>query len=436
MCGKNQGVHRAASSAGVRMTNTVSKRPVFWNSVGSIMWAANSFVMVLFVSRATDVETVGRFSIALTTAQLLYIVGVFGTNNYQMTDFKFQYRFSDYFWFKILSCAAVIALCCVMMAITRDTQQRLYILLLSAFMVINAFAGIYQSMLFQHNRLDLSGQSLFFRHILSLLAFVLALLLTKNVTTALISLVVADAVCTWIWGVRYTGRFTDSSHSFDRTRLRGLILECLPLFFSVFLMTYLLNITKYAIQGVLDSAAQGYFGILFVPVQIVNLCSQFIFKPALNRYASQLDEEDKAPLLSTLLRHGLLITLFTLFCCGILYVFGVPVINMLYKVDVSAYRWDLVIILLGGGAFALCQMLYFILLLQRRQMLILSTYLLVSAAATGLSWYFVRVWALRGASVAFLLSHILLLIVYLIFTFRSVMQNKRRKTTNEPASAS
>lgn len=436
MRGYDSNLHRYAASAAIRVKNAVSKRDVFWNTVGSIMWAAISFVMVLFVSRVTDVETVGLFSIALTTAQMLYIVGVFGTNNYQMTDFKYKYQFSDYFWLKILSCAAVAILCAVMMVTTRDVQQRLYILLLSIFMIINAFAGIFQSLLFQRNRLDLSGKFLFFQHFLSLAAFVLVLLMTKQVAYALIVLVVVDAVFTGIWGARCVARFTDSVYTIDKTRLRALFFECLPLFFSIFLMTYLLSISKYAIQNILDSTAQGYFGILFVPVLIVNLCSQFMLKPALNRYATQLEEEDKAPLLHTLLRHGLLIVLFTLLCCGILYAFGVPVINLLYRVDVSAYRWDLAIILLGGGVFALCQILYYILLLQRRQMLILAAYLIVGVAATVLTWNFVRLWALRGASVAFLISHVLLFVVYLIFTVRSVKQNKRKDPQHESVTAS
>ncbi len=408
------------------MTNTVSKRAILWNTIGSIMWAANSFVMVLFVSRATDVETVGRFSIALTTAQLLYIVGVFGSNNYQMTDFKFKYRFADYFWLKILSCGLAAVLCVAMALTTRDVLLRLYIFLLSVFMMINAFSGIYQSLFFQHNRLDLSGQSLFFRHLLSLLAFVTVLLLTKQVVYALIALIAVDAVCTWIWGVRQAGHFADSGHVVDRARLRGLVLECLPLFFSIFLMTYLLSISKYAIQSLLDNTAQGYFGILFVPMMIVNLCSQFMLMPALKGYASQLDAVDKAPLLRTLLRQGTLIVLLTICGCCILYAFGVPVIQMLYRVDVSAYRWDLVIILIGGGVFALCQILYYILLLQRKQLLILAVYLFVSVAATALTWTLVRLWSIRGASIAFLLSHILLLIVYLIFTFRSIYQDSRK----------
>ncbi len=400
------------------------------------MWAVNSFLLVLFVSRTTDVSTVGQFSIALTTAQLLYILGVFGTNSFQMTDFSFQFRFADYFWLKLVTCFAMLVLCVPILLLTEDRQQQSFVLLLTIFMAINAYAGIIQSMLFRHNRLDLSGQFLFYRHFLSLGAFILIQLLTRNVVLALLVLNVVDVVATWIWGRHYVVCYAEPDRSFDRERLKALFLECLPLFVSVFLMTYLLSVSKYAIQALLDSTAQGYFGILFTPVLIVNLCSQFVFRPALSRYAEELQKPEKSYLGRTLLRHGLLIVLFTLFCCAVLYFFGVPVIHLLYKVDVSAYRWDLVIILLGGGVFALCQLFYFILLLQRRQMQILLTYVLVAGVATGLSWAFVHLWSIRGASVAFLMCHVLLLACYLFFALRNVRNKTATEATNESASAS
>lgn len=58
-----------------------------WNTLGSTMYGANSFIMLALVSRIGTVEQAGYFSIAFTTAQILYIVGLFGVNTYQMTDY-------------------------------------------------------------------------------------------------------------------------------------------------------------------------------------------------------------------------------------------------------------------------------------------------------------------------------------------------------------
>ena len=48
-----------------------------WNTLGSTMYGANSFIMLALVSRVGTVDQAGYFGIAFTTAQILYIVGLF-----------------------------------------------------------------------------------------------------------------------------------------------------------------------------------------------------------------------------------------------------------------------------------------------------------------------------------------------------------------------
>ena len=73
----------------------MNKKGVIWNSLGSLMYGANSFIMLALVSRVGTVEQAGYFGIAFTTAQILYIVGLFGVPHFQMTDYGEKYRFSD-----------------------------------------------------------------------------------------------------------------------------------------------------------------------------------------------------------------------------------------------------------------------------------------------------------------------------------------------------
>ena len=83
---------------------TIKNNGVFWNTLGSTMYGVNSFIMLALVSRVGTVEQSGYFGIAFTTAQILYIVGLFGVNIFQMTDYQHQYRFSDYAKVKVFSC--------------------------------------------------------------------------------------------------------------------------------------------------------------------------------------------------------------------------------------------------------------------------------------------------------------------------------------------
>ena len=72
------------------------KKSLIWNTLGSGMFAANSVLLLLIVSRVFGVAAAGDFGIAFTTAQILYIVGLFGINHFQMTDYAEQYSFASY----------------------------------------------------------------------------------------------------------------------------------------------------------------------------------------------------------------------------------------------------------------------------------------------------------------------------------------------------
>ena len=97
-----------------------TKKGVFWNTKGSAAYGANSFIMLALVSRVGTVEQSGYFGIAFTTAQILYIVGLFGVNIFQMTDYQHQYRFSDYAKVKIFSCLLMLGGCVLSIFIIGD----------------------------------------------------------------------------------------------------------------------------------------------------------------------------------------------------------------------------------------------------------------------------------------------------------------------------
>ena len=153
-----------------RQNGQLHDRPwygAFWNMMGSGVMAANTVLLTMLTGHFADLAEVGVFTLALTTAQVLYSVGLLGANDLQMTDYRHRYAFSQYFWTKVVSTAAAIAAGFLAVQVFGfDGKARLYTLLLAGFMLLNSFAELYQSLYFQNQRLDLSGKSLFFRYFL------------------------------------------------------------------------------------------------------------------------------------------------------------------------------------------------------------------------------------------------------------------------------
>ena len=72
--------------------NGISLSGSFWNMLGSGMMAANTVFLTMLVGHLFDMTVIGQFTLALTTSQILYSLGLFGANDLQMTDYRHAYR--------------------------------------------------------------------------------------------------------------------------------------------------------------------------------------------------------------------------------------------------------------------------------------------------------------------------------------------------------
>lgn len=385
-----------------------------WNSLGSTMYGLNSFIMLALVSRVGTVEEAGYFGIAFTTAQLLYIVGLFGVPHYQMTDYNEKYPFASYVRVRILSCGLML-LCCigVIFALHFTGLKRLYTLLLTVLMLLNVVGDLYQSLFFQKNRLDLSGSALFYRTLWPLLVFAVIAFATQNILLAVFCQIAANLLITLYYARKVAPIFI-TPKNVPKHHAGSLLRECLPLFVSLFLMNIVINMSKYGIEFRLDDTAQGYYGMIFMPAQVINLCSQFLFKPYLNQYAVLLEKKETAAFLRLLGKQLLFILGLIAASCAGAWVLGTQVLGFIYGKDLSALRLPLMLVVLGGGIFAMCQLFYYILVILRRQKGIVLLYISAFVLSIPLSLFMISAWGILGAVLAFSATHLLILLGYLV----------------------
>ena len=168
--------------------------------MGSGVFAANSVLLLLIVSRVFGVAAAGDFGIVFTTAQILYIIGLFGINHFQMTDYAEQYSFASYRAAKWITTAAMICGCLVLFFFGGNTRKQAWLLLLlTMYMTVHSFAELYQSRFFQKNRLDLCGKSLFYRTFFSLCCFAVLSATIHNLYIASAGMVLTNLVTMYIW---------------------------------------------------------------------------------------------------------------------------------------------------------------------------------------------------------------------------------------------
>ena len=347
---------------------------VLWFTVGNSMQAGTTVLMTMLTGYVLDLASVGIFSFALMASQLLYTVGLFGANDLQMTDYDHRYRFGDYFKVKVVSTLAAMLICFILPGLLGLHGRKMACLfLLTTYMLINSAAELYQSMLFQAQRLDLSGKMLFFRMAVSLAGFAVVILIKRSLLQACAVLLLVNFAATCFSVRRWCGAYRDSPCILRDGKEKELFIESFPLCLSV--LGFLLNINapKFLINYFLTDEIQGIYTILFMPVYAVNLISQFIFKPYLIKYARNLEKQDGS-FEKLLLSQTLFIGLCAVTAAFGMWLLGPWLLKLLFSKDLTAYRGWMGVFMVSGGLMALNQLCYYLLVLLKRQKMILANY--------------------------------------------------------------
>jgi O-antigen/teichoic acid export membrane protein len=385
-----------------------------WYSLGSVMFALNSMLMLMAVSRVAGVQAAGEFGIAYAISYLLYIIGLFGVNHYQITDYKNEYSFGGYFYAKLITSAIMMLIFAIIFAISSyPFEKSMHFFLLTTYMMVNSFAEVYQSLFFKENRLTLYGSSLFFRTLLSFIAFVACLYVTNSVISALIACNVVNVVATFFLSVLPSREFIQGiDYRRNCDDYRPLLMKCLPICISLFLTVFLINSTKYVIDYQGDDIMQGYFNILFMPTFVITLFSDLIFKLQLNAYSSYIQEQKLNLLYKLFFKHITLVAGLTIVGASLGGLFGPDVLGFIFNVDLTPYGQVITLIIVGGGFLATSWLFYYILIILRAQMKFLYSYLICSILSIPLGVALIGHMGIVGASISFTLSYLLLVGIF------------------------
>lgn len=413
----------------IRIKQDVSQtEKFFWNMVGSMCNALTSMLLLLFINRISGEKDGGIFSLTYAIAQMMLFIGTFEVRNYQASDVKEKFELNDYVTFRIITCIVMGIISCGYAMLYSDDQKIILItILICLAKMFDAFSDVFQGMFQQRGRIDLSGKILSFRTVVSMITFVCALLVSKKLETACVVMLIAAIVNCFVCDFPMVRQTIDNGIKLSLKKCRKLFLECFPLFISAFLTIYIINKPKYVLNNYYDFESQNIFGIIFMPAFVINLFSMFIFYPMLTDLAYAW-EEKRAKEFWKIIRKSLgWISLLTVVCLAGAYLLGIPVLSLLYGVDLKAYKASLLIIILGGSFNALSTMLRYVLTVMRTQKMILAGYIIAFIIVLAAMPPMIKHFAIWGASIAYLFAMTILSIVFALIMFIGIKKNKLSK---------
>ena len=148
-------------------SNTAERKIVrggyIWNSASGMINAVQSLIILIFITRFVGIEEAGIFSIAYAVGGLLQMFATYGVGNFQITDVKEKYSFSDYFWNRSITVLASLALLSVYCALKTacgdySSEKTLIVLLIGAWKLIDSMENVFYAMFQQKGRLDIGAK--------------------------------------------------------------------------------------------------------------------------------------------------------------------------------------------------------------------------------------------------------------------------------------
>lgn len=396
------------------MDNSISKKNVLWNMIGTTFNAFNSLFFMMIVTRINGLKSSGVFTLAFSLACLLCLIGGYEGRVYQVTDVKNEYSDVEYIVHRIITCVIMMVIVIFYCFIMKyDTYKFIVTVSLCLMKCFEVFSDVFYGVLQKDDKLYIVGISLFLKSVFSVVAFIAFDLITKNL---LISCLVLDLV----WIILFLMYDLPKSKSIiqkDSYSFLNVLRLFKTGFFSfaiLFLSVYLVNAQKYALDGVVEESLQAIFGMILMPATIISLAGQYLLQPILNTMANLYSNGEKKEFNKIVFKALLLIVAFGVVCVIGAYILGIPVLNILYSVNIVDYKLHLLIIIFGAILYSMSTLLSAALTTVRYTFVQFIVFSISSIIAFVISRILIGQFSIYGAAIAYLITMACQFILYVI----------------------
>ncbi|MBR5473408.1 MAG: DUF2142 domain-containing protein [Clostridia bacterium] len=386
-----------------RLPQTSEKKNFIFNMLGSLTNATVSLLLMIVVSHIVGSDAAGVFSLAYSTAQMMYTICVFEMRNIQVTDAKREMSFESISMFRVITIAAMWAFFGAFATFKGFDKETVKVMLvISVYMMLAAISDLFQGNLHRNGYLSIAGRSLACQTAITAIVFSITLVITKQLFIATLTMPIVVLVWILLHDIPLSNNFGSFKPSFKLSEQKGILLCALPLFASSFMHQFIFNSPKYAIENALTKTDQAHYGYLVMPVFAINLLSIFAFRPQLIKLSkswaeNRIDEFKK--IVSKL--YGWVVVL-TIAAMVAGYFLGIPVLEMLYKAELSDKKTIFITLLFAGGLSAASTLTLTLFTTMRKQKLCLIAYVVTMLFALVAPDAMVSRWGLTGAALSYL----------------------------------
>lgn len=410
--------------------NEIYKKTLFWNMTGSMLMAFQSVILLMVITRVLGVAEAGIYTLAYASANLLLTIGKYGVRIYQVSDTKTICRFGDYFIQRIFTTLIMLIVAAIYIFYASNSLQysndKIWIIVwMSLYKAIDSMEDVFVGAYQQKGFLNIGAKSLTIRLIATIFIYCSLIIVLKDQLQALIITTLLSAFMLMYFIHVNRKKIQLDKIYFDIKATKILFMDCWPLFLSSFLVLYISNAPKFAIDSVLGDVVQAYFGYIAMPIFVVGLLNGFIFNPVIKTLSKLWEEKRYQEFDKIIIKQHLIVLLISAVCVIGAYLLGVPVLSRLYSADLSDYKNELIILLFGGGLLGAVGISTTVLTIMRFQNFIMKVYIVVSGIAFMFTKEIVIRWGILGASISYIL-YMLILEILLFYGYKKQLILKQK----------
>lgn len=402
------------------------KKNFIWNSIGAALNATSSLFFLIVVTRINGVDQAGVFTFAFSTACLLYIVGTYSGRTYQVTETKKEITDSDYVYTRIITSSFMLVLAIIFSLVKGYSfNKSIIIFTLVLYKSIEAMFDVLYGLFQKKDELYKVGISMLIKAIAQIITFIIIDLITHDLLLSIIGLIISNILVFIFYDLVNYKKHDFKFLKVNNKHIKFILKYGFWTFLFTFLTQYLLNAPKYSIDNLLSNDYQTIYGIISMPATIMVLSSQFLVQPFLKSISNSIIEKKYSKYNSTIIK--LIIALFVIGIVFLLgaYLVGIPFLELIYSVELNEYLWPLLIVITGAMFFGVTSIISCGLITIRKTFIQSLLFIIVSIIAFFISDIFVKSNGILGASISYLISMSILMILYFVVYFYEYNKLKR-----------
>ena len=402
------------------------KRDFIWNLIGTSINSFNSLFFMIVINHINLKSEAGVFTYAYSLICLFFILATFYNRVYQISKSD-KFSSKDFILYRVLSSIFTVIIVFLFSIINGYNLFKLsVIMLICLFRMIEAISDAVYGVLQYKGYLYKSGISLSLKGLIGIIGFTLVDYFTKSITLALVSLIILNLAFFYFYDYKNVKEYLSGKASFNNILL--ILKETLPIFIYSFLAMYVANICKYMLDYFDTEEAQNIFGIIFMPSTVIGLCSAYIVVPIITSLNDLLKSKKYKEFNKLVSKMMIILVGVGVVAIIAAYVLGIPVLNVLYGMDLSNYKNLLLLVLVGATFYTLANVYSQVLVLLNVHKMQTLIYVVMSIVSTIICYFLISSYKLSGSVYSYVIFMFILLILYLILYFYTLIKRRNEES--------